>query len=390
MSGTLEKVGPAAPARSWAAIAQSWVFEPLARLGADGVMVPVLAARVELITPRSLRVWLRTDARFSDGSPLTFDDVASSLAQRLLRATRDGDSVLVEVDDKSLLPIDVLLAHAFVFRRTATGVVGTGPFAPTAQGASEILLEREHPRPGFVQRVRIISYPKPQDAFAHTLKGDADLLPDVDDRWLEFFEGVPRLHISREPGAHANAIGFNLKKLSRTERIALVAALRSDSLRKLAFGDDCKPPARRLEIEPLPPGPPLDVLAFPILERFALAVRRQMGSRGGTVDVRDLEPFFKAVQAGDFDLLTVRPLTWPPVEALSSLRTGAPTNLLGYSNPAVDAALDRRDWAAAQRALDADPPFAIVCTPPYVVVVDARIRAGSYNLDTLPEWEVSP
>src|SRR5205085_6023750 len=107
------------------------------------------------------------------------------------------------------------------------------------------------------------SYAKPQDAFAHTLKGDADLLPDVDDRWVEFFEGVPRLRISREPGVHANAIGFNLKRLSRNERIALVGALRSDELRKLAFGDDCQPPKQRPEIEPLPSGRQLDILAIP-------------------------------------------------------------------------------------------------------------------------------
>src|SRR5207253_2860868 len=120
-------------------------------------------------------------------------------------------------------------------------------------------------------RVTILAYPKPQDAFAHTLKGDADLLPDVDPRWLEFFEGVPRLRIQREPGAHANAVAFNLKHLSRSERLGLVSALRSDELRKLAFGDDCQAPGRRLEIEPLPDGRPLDVLAFPQHERFARA-----------------------------------------------------------------------------------------------------------------------
>ena len=389
-AGTLDKVSPEVPARSWASIAQSWVFEPLARLGPDGVMVPMLASRLELVTPRSLRVWLRADPRFSDGSAVTFEDVASSLASHQLRVRRDGDALLVEADGTSVLPIDLLLTHAFVFRRTEAGVVGSGPFAASRQGPSEIILDRVRQRPGFIQRVRILGYAKPADAFAHTLKGDADLLPEVDDRWLEFFEGVPRLRISREPGAHANAIAFNLKRLPREERMALVSALRSDALRKLAFGDDCQPPPRRPEIEPLSAGRSLDVLAYPILERFALAVRRELGARGGRVDIRDLRSIFSTVQNGDFDLLTVKPLTWPPVEAVSSLRTGAPTNLLGYSNPAVDAAIDRRDWPAAQRAIDADPPVAIVCTPPYVIVVDSRIRAASFNLDYLPDWEVAP
>lgn len=388
MWGALQKVGPETPAKSWATLAQPWVFEPLIRIGADGVMVPVLAARFELVNPRSLRIWLRGDATFSDGSPLTFDDVATSLAANHLTVAREEGSILVNSGDLAV-PIDALLAHAFVYRQTGVGMLGTGPFVPLEQDAAHIVLERRVPKPASIARVRLIAYAKPQEAFAHTLKGDANFLPDVDQRWIEFFEGVARFRVTREPGTHANAVGFNLKRLSRTERIELVHALRSDEVRKLAFGEACLPPARRLEIEPLPSGRPLGVLAFPFAERFALAVRRQLGVRGGDIDVRDLDSIFLVIRGGDFDLLTIRPLTWPPVEALSSLRTGAPTNLLGYSNQEFDSALDRRDWAAAQRALDADPPFAIVCTEPYVTVMDSRIKASIYSPNTMPDWEVA-
>ena len=89
-----------------------------------------------------------------------------------------------------------------------------------------------------------------------------------------------------------------------------------------------------------------------------------------------MDDYFSRLKAAEFDLVTLRPLTWPPIEALANWHTGALTNVLGYSNPELDAALDRRDWKAAQRALQGDPPMAVVCTPPYVIVVDARIKAS--------------
>jgi len=369
-------------------VAQPWVFEPLVRLGPDGVIVPALASRFALAEHNALRLWLRADAKFSDGAPLTFEDVATSLAQNHLRVAKEDGAVLVSSDDVSL-PIDLLISRAFVFRRSGAAYLGTGPFVPVEQDAAHIRLERRNPAGRLVQSVSLLSYPKPQDAFAHTLKGDADVLPDADARWLEFFENVPRFRIEREPGAHANAIAFNLHHLSRTERTDLVAALRNDDLRRLSFGNDCQPPPQRLEFKPPPKGRPLDVLATPIHERFALAVRRELGGRGGSVQILDVQDYFRAIRGGNFDLVAVRPIIWPQITSVVNWRTGAAGNVFGYSNPEVDAALDRRDWTAAQRALDADPPMAVVCTPSYVIVADSRITAASYSLDTLPEWEVA-
>ena len=385
VSGPLEPVGPDPFARSFATIAQPSVFEPLARFGSDGVLLPVLAETLELAAPRAMRVWLRPEARFSDGSPLTFEDVVASLAQARLRAVRDGNAIRVESRDESL-PIEILVSNALVFRKAGAGFLGTGPFVPVEQDPAHILLDRREKRPGFIQHILVIAYPKPQDSFAHTLRGDADLLLEVDTRWLEFFEGVPRLRIVRVPGTHAHAIGFNLARLSRDDRVALSRALRRDNLRHVAFADDCVPPKAGLEFEPLPSGRPLDLVAVPIFERFALATRRELGARGGKVEIVDIQTFF--AKLNDFDLIAAKPTTWPPITALSNWHTGASTNPLHYSNPAVDAALDRRDWPAAQKALDEDPPIAIICTPPYVAVVDARIKAENMSLAAIPEWEV--
>jgi hypothetical protein len=391
VSGPLQPLSAEADPRSWSALAQQWVFEPLASVDAGGDIAPALASQIEVLGPRTVRIRLRAGAVFSDGSPVTLKDVGDSLAHSRLRVTVEADSALVSSDDAAA-PAEFLLARAFIARRTGERLVGTGPFVLEEQDAGHLLLRRRQSAPGRIEYVRLDAYPRPQDAFAHTLKGDADLLPDVDPRWLEFFEGVPRLRIVRAPGNHANVVAFNLVRLSRAERIALVRILSSDEVRLMAFGNDCVPPAHRPEIEPLPRGRPLGVVTVPLFDRFALAVRRTLGERGGAVRMVDFQDYFAAIKGGDFDLAPARPLVWPENVAMFNWHTGAPVNVLGYSNSAVDAALDARDWAGAQRAFDADPPAAFVCTLPSMVVLDARIKTGPLTavfLKSLPEWEVA-
>jgi hypothetical protein len=392
MSGSFGAVSPDADAQNQSALAQGWVFEPLARVGETGEMVPALASKLALAGPRALRVWLRAEARFSDGTPLSFEDVATSLARNQLRVRRDGESLLVDSDDPAL-PTELLLARSLIFRRAGERLIGTGAFVVKEEDQSHVLLARRQREPDRIDRVLLQAYPLPKDAFAHTLKGDADLLPYPEARWLEFFEGVPRLRILKAPGTHANAVAFNLRRLSRAERVALVHVLASNEVRKLAFGDGCLPRADEPRTEPLASGRPLGVVALPLFERFALAARRALGERGGDVRLADLEHFFATVKSGDFDMVAAAPLIWPPVMSVLVWRTGAPSNVLGYSNPRVDAALDARDWRGAQRALDEDPPAAFVCNPDRIAIVDARIKnaeLGPYDLlETLPQWEVA-
>jgi hypothetical protein len=392
VSGSLDRVSPETAAPNRSAIAQNWVYEPLARIGPVGDIVPALASKVEIVGDRELRAWPRQDVRFSDGTLLTFEDVATSLARNQLRVRRDGESLLVDSDNPAL-PTELLLARSLVFRRVGERLLGTGAFVVEEEDQSHVLLVRRQREPGRIDRVLLQAYPLPKDAFAHMLKGDADLLPHPEARWLEFFEGVPRLRIVRALGTHANVVAFNLHRLSRAERVALAHVLASNEVRKLAFGNACLARADEPATEPIPPGRPFDVVALPVFERFALAIRRALGERGGDVRLADLQNYFSVMQSGDFDMVAAAPLIWPPVMSVLVWRTGAPSNVLGYSNPRVDAALDARDWRGAQRALDEDPPAAFVCNPDRIAVVDARIKnaeLGPYDLlETLPQWEVA-
>lgn len=373
-------------------LAQRLVFESLVTIGGRGEIVPALAARAELSSKNELRVWLRSGARFSDGAPVTFADVARSLAGSHLRATEDGASILIASEEAGL-PIELLVSGALVFRRAGERDLGTQVFRVEEEDPEHVLLTRLQHAPGLIDRVRLDSYPTSQDTFARTLKGDAEMLPEVQPRWVEFFQGVPRLQILRAPSNYADMVALNPSRLSRSDRIALASVLAADEIRSVAFGDDCAPPAHRPEIEPLPSGRTLEVLTLPFLDRFGFAVRRALGARGGAVRTLELQEFVAALRSGDFDLATIRPQVWPLSMAAINWHTGAVANVFGYSDAAVDAALDRRDWVAAQRALEDDPPAVFICTAPSVVVLDSRVKAPPLGeggfLRSMPQWEVA-
>ncbi|HUJ28964.1 MAG TPA: hypothetical protein VLW85_23245, partial [Myxococcales bacterium] len=102
VSGTLAPMGPGGDLRGWTRIIQPCVFDTLVGIGTEGDSVPVLAARTEITASHALRLWVRSDARFSDGSPVTFADVAQSVAAEGLRATEEpGEGVLISGDESA-------------------------------------------------------------------------------------------------------------------------------------------------------------------------------------------------------------------------------------------------------------------------------------------------
>ena len=141
---------------------------------------------------------------------------------------------------------------------------------PADQDERHISLRRRVPAPGRVSSVSFISYGSAQEALANTLKGDADLLMQVNPRWLEFIDGIPRLRVSRLPSPFANGIAFNAARLPREERLELVKLLRNREVRTLAFGDECSVPEneeKKHSHAQLPAGK-LDVLAVSLAIRF--------------------------------------------------------------------------------------------------------------------------
>jgi ABC-type transport system substrate-binding protein len=234
--------------------AQDLVFETLVSFDEQGEMVPGLADRFERRDASHYRVHLRP-ALLSDGTPLVVDDVIASLAQNRLQARRDGDWLEVESADPGA-PLDIWLQEVPIGRQTLRGAIGTGPFLAAHEDGSQAVYRRVVPKAGAVNELVFINYASDRSAFAHALRGDANLLWLSDPKLLELFEGVPGMQVVRAPGSTFTAAAFNLRRFDRAERRALVDALRPDTISALTFGDGCRPRPTSASVAPLPPGRP--------------------------------------------------------------------------------------------------------------------------------------
>jgi hypothetical protein len=394
MWGPLGRLRPLDDEPHLASTAMPWVFEKLASIDDAGQLRPVLASEIERLPGGRLRMSLRRDATFSDGSPVTDADVIRSLMSNRLRATVVDGGLIVESREQAI-PAEVLLIRAGVFREVAGRLLGSGPFVVATESDRELRLVRRKARRARINEVLLVAYSTPREAFAHTLKGDANAILDLDPRSREFFDGVPSLRVIRGTGRSTHSIIFNLD-LPRDERVRLAAVLASEQVRELAYGPgECAESRTAGGDHPSPPeGRPLSIIAWGPLERLALAARRGLAERGGEVLMVSPPDVLKRARERQFDLFTARPIMWPPTAMFLSWRTGSPDNVVGYSNPTLDQALDAADWAAARAALRDDPPAAFICTRDHLAVVDARIKnpmLGPYDLlETLSDWEIAP
>lgn len=371
--------------------AQELVFETLLSPDEQGTMVPGLADRFERRDATHYRVHLRA-AVLSDGTPLVADDVLASLAKNRFLAKRDGDWLEIESADPGS-PLDIWLQEVPIGRETPRGVVGTGPFQAVHEDGTQAIYRRVIPKAGAVNEFIFVNYASDRSAFAHALRGDANFLWLSDPKLLELFDGVPGMQVVRAPGATFTAAAFNLRRFDRSERRAIVDALKPETITALAFGDECPPRANHASGAPLPSGRPLDILVRKgDDERLGLVIRRSLGARGGEVRALETAAYFAAFMAGDYDLVLGRPLAFPPPAAALNWRSGSSNNFLGYSNPAADAAIDAADWAGFQRALDDDPPAAFLCSRGFLAVLDARIANARIGRGApfkyLADWRV--
>jgi len=392
--GPLGKVAPDAD-DGYAVFAADVVYESLLRFGRDGSLKPGLIKTFKRLDSRRMQLEIPTDVSFSDGSKFGAPDVVAALAKSGLRVTEQQQHVLVE-STSEFLPLDLRLVESAVARKVPSGSIGTGPFVVVEEDPSHILLRRRVPAKGKFDEVLLTSYPSGRDAFAHTLNGGADLLPIVDPRTLEFFAGVPSLKLLSSPAIHSFLVSFNSKRLDAATRRELTASISSERVSGAAFGLSACVPSRDQHgdaAETLKAGVPLKVLAIIGQERAALAVRRELGLRGGEIEILDTTAFVERVKQGDFDLVLLDVLIPTPAMAQLNWHTGSRLNF-GYSNALVDAALDKGDLQGAAKELELDPPATFICKKERIAVVDSRIKNAQLGpfglLETLPDWEVTP
>jgi hypothetical protein len=392
-------VGPLAPLEpnvdsTFTTAAQDIVYDQFLTPDEQGVLTSRVLQRWELIDDQHYRIQLKPNLRFSDGSLARTQDAIASLGARGLRASVRGEWLEIE-PQSSGVPVESMLIFAAAYKQTSAGYVGTGPFHLVEQTEARIVLERNRPKPRRVNRVEIVAFPTSRDTFSRVVRGDANATLGLDERQLELIEGIPTLKPIRHLAHNAVTIAFNPRRFGTAARRRLAASLPIHDIAR-AFSESCRVgagvPVQRPEI---PPGRSLEILLVRYnasLDRVALALRRALGSRGGEIARMDASDVLARWKAGAFDIAIVPHAVWPDPVLAFNWQSNAPWNWTRYSNPQVDAAFARGDFAAAKAELEADPPVIELCRRERIGVVDARIknpRMGWWGiLDTLPDWEV--
>ncbi len=394
VAGDLAPFHPSATS-SFTTAATELAYQRILRVGRSGELQPWGVRSWRRLAADRILLTIDPGLRFSDGSPVSTADLIHSLSAVGLAARAGGGGVEVE-QGSSPDPLEIKLLYAAVFKEATPAPLGTGPFRLVEADARHILLERIDPEPGRIARVEIESVPTPRDAFAKALRGEANAVMTLDERQSELMEGVPTFRVLRSGGPHALAVVMNVARLSRSERLALARSIPLGELAR-AYGGSCSPFGDAPLAESPPNGGVRRVATAthdPGLPRMALALRRALGTSGGDLALEEVSRSRSRVAARDFDLLVSTVVAWPQVMLGWSTRTGAGANFTGYSNPRVDAAIDRGDMPAVLDELQRDPPLVLVCRRERIAAVDSRLKnatLGSWGLlETLPQWEVSP
>ncbi|HWE24277.1 MAG TPA: hypothetical protein VG496_10100 [Myxococcales bacterium] len=368
------------------------MFETLIRTAPDGSPIGVLANRFEILAPSRWRVKLRDGASFTDGSPVTADDVRTSLAADNVDVREEDSGLLIE--SRSEAPLETILRLAFVYKHVAGTYVGSGAFQIAEQTAERVLLRRVRPAPGKIGEIVLMAYGTPRDTFAHMLAGDAELTVLQDGKQAEFFRGVDRVRIIHSPATNGLGVAMGRKRMNRSLRKAVAAEIAGADLGTV-FGDQCRPfPKPTADTSQRLPRLDVNYLQndFPF-EQMALALARALGPSLGELRPLSATTAFTLLKSQDFDLMILRPAVWPANDMATVWGSGSQYNLSGYSNPRVDAALRAADWARALQELQEDPPVVFICRPERFAAVDSRIKnpqLGPWDIfETLPDWEVA-
>ncbi len=258
-------------------------------------------------------------------------------------------------------------------------------------------IDRKTKQGGFAPHARLLFVRDENTRVIRMLRGEADVAQNafspVRFRWLAR-KHPDRFALIEAPGVNVSYLSFNIRHpiLAKKEvRQALALAVPVDELVSTKFSGMAEPASSLLS--PLLEGAfnptlerdhparseqLLDKAGFPRQKngiRFSLQfkttplreghelariLQERFSRLGIQVSLEVVEPavFLAAVRRGAYELALGR---WVGVADPSilerTLRSGSPTNRAGYSDPAMDALLDRADWKGVQQKMVEDLPY---------------------------------
>jgi peptide/nickel transport system substrate-binding protein len=203
--------------------AVAFTLEGLTQLSVDGRASPKLAERWYWENDGlSLRVVLRPDIRFHDGTLLTAKVAADLLRESIPRSSSlyaslsdvasirpDGDLELVfDVSRPSaLLPEDLEVQLGI-----GTPAIGTGPYRLVESDTPDIVLERfsdYHLGMPQIERIVLRPFDANRTAWARLLRGDVDMVTDVSPNAMEFM-GSHEIQMISFSRRYQFVVAFNL------------------------------------------------------------------------------------------------------------------------------------------------------------------------------------
>jgi peptide/nickel transport system substrate-binding protein len=366
--------------------------EPLVRFTDEGRPAPGLAREWSLSPDgRSLTVVVRDGVTFHDGSPLSVDQIATSLNAALPRAMGPAFADVKSLSAASNQQLDfvfsrpspfMLEALETVIQKPGAPGVGTGPYlASRSKDTNEIVANQHYylGRP-LIDRLIINTYPTTRAAWADMLRGRVGMLLEVDPDAVDSLEASSSIKLFTFTRRYQMMIVFNpaSKALNAPAvRRSLNNAVDRDAMIKEALGGFGEPsvspiwlhhwafPKSRphFSFDPaaaaaaLPPaGKGAGRLAFSCLipqgqayERIALVVKRQLAAVGVDMDPQQvtMNDFVNRLAKGEYEAALVEGINGPTMfRVYEWWHTGGSLNFGRWGSPGLDEAFDRLRHAA--------------------------------------------
>lgn len=216
---------------------QRGVRQALTRLNTDFAVENVLAERFELTEPTAWTVRLRDDVRYSDGSPVQVQDVATALKMyedtsgsflatffpewpRVVQTDERG----FRLESEAPIPIlDFLMTNILITPAAANepaelqGGVGSGPYVVTEadRGAGNYLLSA-NPNywgpPPTVEQVQVRFLPEESSRVVSMRSGEVDVIDSITPDSIEQLRGLPGVSIESRAGVRLTHFFYNFRK----------------------------------------------------------------------------------------------------------------------------------------------------------------------------------
>ncbi|MFF3501108.1 ABC transporter substrate-binding protein [Streptomyces sp. NPDC003247] len=219
----------------------SLVTEPLERYNDNGTFTPALATKVAQPDPTTLVYTLRDGVKFSDGQPLTAEDVAWSITHTATPPAQTSASVRsfksasatgplqVTVKLSSATPLGrVTLAQATLIQEkkfavahqsdlgTANAIpVGTGPYTVGSATASGITLNRRTGYWGTEPKIQKVDFKVVSDDNSAQLamrSGEVDLRQIGDVKTAAQWRAIPGTSVLSSPSGSVNFLAMDVSK----------------------------------------------------------------------------------------------------------------------------------------------------------------------------------